>query len=98
MSSYQNAVRVIVRVAADWALATTGADSKVAEIVCILIVVHGQTDAQFATSVTALLHHFRESFIPTTLTVMLFQFEFLHFYHPLDYMLLPLPPATLPVI
>lgn len=98
MGSYQNAVRVIMRVAADWALAATSADSKVAEIVCILIVVHGQTDAQFATSIAALLHHLWEGFIPTTLAVMFLEFKFLHFHHPLDYMFLPLPPATFPVI
>lgn len=67
---YQNTVRVVMRIAADRALAATGADSKVAEIVCILIVVHGQTDAQLATPVTALLHHLGESLVPTTLAVM----------------------------
>lgn len=74
MDTYQNAMRVVVRVAADRALAAAGADSKVAEIVCILIVVHGQTDAQFTTSVAALLHHLREGLIPTALAVMLLQF------------------------
>lgn len=98
MDTYQDTVRVIMRIAADRALAAAGTDSKVAKIVRILIVVHGQTDTQLATSVTAFLHHFRKSFISSTLTIVFLQLEFLHLHHSLDYMFLPLPPATLPVI
>lgn len=87
-----------MRIAADRALAATGTDSKVAEIVRILVIVHGQTDAQLATSVTTLFYHLREGFIPTTLTVVLLQLQLFHFHHPLDYVLLPLPPAALPVV
>lgn len=91
-------MRVVMRITADRALATAGTDPEVAEIIRVLIIVHSQADAQLTASVTALLHHLREGFVPTTLTVVLLQLEFLHLDHPLDYMFLPLPPATLPVI
>lgn len=98
INAYQNTMRVVMRITADRALATAGTDPEVAEIIRILIVVHSQTDAQLTASVTALFHHLRKGLVPTTLTVVFLQLEFLHLDHPLDYMFLPLPPATLPVI
>lgn len=91
-------MRVVMRIAADRAFAAAGTNPEVTEIIRVLVVVHSQADAQLTASVAALLHHLREGFVPTTLTVVLLQLEFLHLHHPLDYMFLPLPPTTLPVI
>lgn len=94
----QNTMCVVMRIAADRALAAARTDPEVAEIIRILVVVHSQADAQLTTPVTALLHHLREGFVLTTQTVVFLQFEFLHFHHSLDYVFLPLPPTTLPII
>lgn len=95
---YQNTVRVIMRIAADGTLAAASTDPEIAEIVCILVIVHSQTDAQLASSVAAFLHHLRKCLIPTTLAIMFFQFEFLHLYYSLDYVFLSLPSTALPVV
>lgn len=50
-------MRVVMRIAADRALAAAGTDSEVAEIIRVLVIVHSQADAQLTASVTALLHH-----------------------------------------
>lgn len=79
-------------------LPTAGAYTKIAQIVGVLLVVHGQADAQFPTPVAPLLHHLRESFAPTTLPIVLLQLQFLHLDHSLDDVLLALPSTALPVV
>lgn len=71
INAYQNTMRVVMRIAADRAFAAAGTDPEVTEIIRVLVVVHSQADAQLTASVTALLHHLREGFVPTTLTVVL---------------------------
>lgn len=64
-------MRVVMRITADRTFAAAGTDPEIAEIIRVLVVVHSQANAQLTASVTALLHHLRESLIPTTLTVVL---------------------------
>lgn len=64
-------MRVVMRIAADRAFAAAGTNPEVTEIIRVLVVVHSQADAQLTASVAALLHHLREGFVPTTLTVVL---------------------------
>ena len=96
--AYQDTVCVVMRIAANRALSAAGSNTKVAQIIGIFLVIHGQADAQFSTPVTSLFHHFREGLAPTTLPIVFLQLEFLHLHHSLDDVLLTLPPTTLPVV
>lgn len=89
---------VVMSISTNRTLPATCAYTKIAQIIGILLVVHGQADAQFPTPVAPLLHHFRESFAPATLPIVFLQLEFLHLDHSLDDVLLALPSTALPVV
>lgn len=90
---------VVVGVAAYGALAAACADSEIAEVVGVVLLIHGQTEAEFAASVTSFFHHLREGLaVPPSIPVVLLKLQLLHLNDAFDYVLLPFPPAALPVV
>lgn len=93
--TYEHAVGVVVGVTADGALAAAGPDAEVAQVVGVVLVVDGQTEAQLT---AALLHHLREGLASLPVSVVFLELQLLDLDHPLDYVLLSFSPAALPVV
>ena len=96
--THEYAVHIVVGVAAHWTLSTACTDAQIAQVIGVFLVIHWQTHAELASPTVSLLHHFREGFASSSLSVVLLELELLYLHHALDYVLLTLPSTTLPVV